>query len=154
MKKFLVPGILAALFLFLPARSQANPIDVPTGGGRISAPMTTTGNGFFVFTSTFNVQLTTPPVGYQYCVTHVAVTAPSQGFFEIWWSSQTTVAATGPMLGTTDYVVSLSTQVPYDSQWAYRSAYCAPFNDPLNFFTSASISTVTVEGYTFKGWNP
>ena len=29
MKKFLLPGILAVVYLFLPLRSQAAPIDVP-----------------------------------------------------------------------------------------------------------------------------
>jgi hypothetical protein len=156
MKKFLLPGILAGLFLFLPLRSQANPLDVPTGGsgglGWIPAPdeisTATVTTGYFVDASTFGVSLTTPSVGYQYCVSHVVVTAPTPGFFEMWWSSGTLLP------GTTDFIVSLSSGVPYDTQWSYRTPYCAPQNDLLNFFASVSGSTMTVEGYSFKGFNP
>jgi hypothetical protein len=160
MRKFLGPtlaaGILAVFTLFLPSISRANPQDIPTGGGWIPAPdetVTVSSNSLGYFTDTtgagggFTINLTTPPVNYQYCVTNVVVTAPIAGVFEMWWST----ATLGP--GTTDYVVSLSSGIPYDHTWAYKTPYCSPPNALLNFYSSVVNSTMTVEGYTFKGWS-
>lgn len=148
MKKFLLPGILTVFSLFLPSRSQANPLDVPTGGGRVTLSSFTFTPGYFVGKSTFSVAFTTPTAAYQYCINHIAVTAPNSGVFEM-WSSTSAITA-----GTTDYMVQLSSGVPYDTQWSYMNPYCAPQGALFNLFLGVAGSTVTYEGYTFKGLNP
>jgi len=145
MRKFLLAGIVA---IFLPLYCHANPLDVPTGGNWITPPTAATVNGYFVGKSTTSVKLTTPTASYQYCITHVAVTAPSAGVFEMWWSTSAITA------GTTDYVVQLAANSLYDTTWANRTPYCSPPDNLLNIFLGVSGSTVTYEGYTYKGGNP
>lgn len=154
MKKFLLPGILAAIFLFLPSRSQALTLDIPTGGYRqsILSPSSSSSTyvtlGYFVGKSTFSVALSTPPTGYGYCINHVVVTAPSAGLFEMWYSTSVITS------GTTDYMVQTAASTPYIEQWPRNNAYCAPVNDELNLYLGVAGSTMTFEGFTFKGWNP
>lgn len=147
MRKILLEGILAVLIIFCAARSHATPLDIPTGGGRIIAPSTFTANGYFSGKSNTSVALSTPVAGYGYCINHVVVTAPSAGLFEMWWSTSTTTS------GTTDYMATVAAGVPYDTQWGSRTPYCSPPDTLLNLFLGVSGSTMTFEGYTFKGWN-
>lgn len=155
MRKFLLLGILAACFS-APLKSQAQPLDVPTGGGQIKPPVSATANGFFTGQSTFTVTLTTPTPGYQYCITHLVVTSGGAGQFDMAWSTASMfVSGIGPITGTTDYIVTVASGVPYDTQWAYRTPYCSPQNNLLTLFMGnlPTVSTMTYEGYTFGGLN-
>lgn len=151
MKKFLLPGILAVFSLFLPSRSQAFPIDVTMAGGFIIPPTTATAAGFFDFASTFSVTLTTPPVNSMYCLDKLSITAPSAGTFSIYWA--TTTLAQLPTT-TTGYIVSLAANTPYNMELDYREPLCSPPNNLMTLQMGVTGSTVAVEGYTFKGWNP
>ena len=136
------------LGLLLCGIARANPLDVPVGGNKIAAP---TGgnqaNGYFSGTSASTVVLSTPIAGYQYCITHIVVTSPSAGLFNMFWSSGTLLAAT------TDYSVGVAANTPYIDSWAYRTPYCAPPGDELTLYLGVASSTMTFEGYTFAGWN-
>ena len=148
MRKFLTLGILAGLLLFLPRRSRANPIDVPIGGGWIAAPISAPANGYFTFQSTYTITLTTPTSSsYQYCLAHLVARSPSDAAFTISWATSTAFSPS-----TTDFTIYLTT-IPYDTQWSDHQPYCAPPGDLIRF-TPPTGSTYTVEGFTFKGWNP
>lgn len=151
MKKYLVPGILTVLFLFLPSRSQANPIDVPTRGNQVSPPFTTASSGYFDFASTFSVTLTTPPVNAMWCIDKLSVTAPSAGLFSIYWASSSLVNLPTT---TTGYAVWLAAAVPYNAELDYREPLCAPAGNLMFFNEGVAGSTFSVEGYSFTGWNP
>jgi hypothetical protein len=151
MKKFLLPGILAVFFLFLPLRSQANPLDVPTRGNQISPPFSATASGFFDFVSTFTVTLTTPPVNGMWCVDKLVVTAPSAGMFSVTYASTT---ANNSPTNTTIFGVWLAAATPYNSELDYREPLCAPANQLMTFSEGVAGSTFSVEGYSFTGWNP
>lgn len=138
MKKFLFPGLLAVLSFFLLRNTQAVPLDVPTGSIII-------GTGLNTITLSSS---TLPNNLYGWCISHVVVTAPSAGTFTMSIASSTLVN------GTTNYNVSLAAAVPYSEQWAYRTPYCAPNANYLFLKSSVAGSTITYEGYSFKGWNP
>ena len=148
MRKFLTLGILAGLLLFLPHRSRANPMDLPTGGGWIPAPINASANGYFTFTSTYTITLTTPTSSaYQYCLAHLVARSASDAGFTISWATSTAFSPS-----TTDFSIYLTT-LPYDTQWSEHQTYCSPPGALLRF-TPPSVSTYSVEGFTFKGWNP
>lgn len=150
MKKFLLPGILAVVFLFLPSRSQAYTLDVPTRGDNISPPFSATASGWFDFVSTYTVTLTTPPVNAMYCLDKVSVTAPTAGLFSI---TVATEAASLNPVNTTFAGVWLAAATPYNMELDYREPLCGPPNDLMTINVVAG-STMTVEGYTYTGWNP
>ena len=139
MRKFLAAGILAVFVLFLPSKSHAVPLDVPYGNTAISS---FTVNSSLVLSST-----TLPTSNYAWCLSHVAVSVPSPAMFSIYISSMNTLTPS-----TTNFMVSITTN-PYDTQWAYRTPYCAPAGNYIGLKSSVAGSTITIEGYSFGGWN-
>lgn len=147
MKRLFVPGILS-VFLFLPAKSQAQPLDVPY---QIYFA-TTAANSIVVSTANFpspSASVNANVASYQWCIDHAVVTAPSASTFTMAWSTGTLSAPT------TDYAVVTAANVPYDAQWPYRDPYCAPVGQPiLKINSTVAGSSITVQGYLWKGWNP
>lgn len=148
MKKFLLPGILAVLFLFLPLRSPAVPLDMP-----YLINISTTAQNQVVL-STANFPSGVPSVNSnvalaQWCINHVTVSAVSAATYTMFWSTSTLTA------GTTDYSATTAANVPYDTQWPYRTPYCSPVGYPILTLKSSVVgSTITAQGYLWKGWNP
>lgn len=152
MKKFLLHGMLA-VFLFLPRESHAVPLDVPYqilvsttfGSGQNATSLVISTNNFPSPVSSVNANV----ASYQWCISNLVVSAPSAGQFTMFWS-------TSPLtVGTTDYSASLVANTSYQSNFNYRTPYCAPVGDPiLTLKSSVSGSTITAGGYLFRGWNP
>lgn len=150
MKKFLLPGILTAFALFLPSRSQANPLDVPY---QILVDTTASTS---VTLSTTNFPSLVPSVNsnvanYAWCLSHVVVSGngSANSTFTIAWSSTTSSSAS------TDYSVVVPTATIYNQTWEYRTPYCAPVGWPIvKLNTTGSGVSITAEGYLWKGWNP
>ena len=146
MKKLLLLGVLS-VFLFLPSKLRADPLDVPY------KVLVTTTNSTSVVLSTANfpsaVSAINANVGlYKWCVDHVVVTAPTASVFTMAWATSTISN------GTTDYTVVTAANSPYDAQWPYKQPYCAPIGDPiLTLKSTVAGSTMTVEGYLWAGWN-
>ena len=149
MKKFLLPGILAVFTLFLPARSQANPLDIPY---QVYYSTVNTGS---VVISTTNFPSAVPSVNTnvvnnEWCIEHLTVSSALGATVSIAWSTNTLTAYT------TDYQLVVSTTgVPYDEVYPYRDPYCAPDGQAvLRVFSSVSSAIISVTGYLWKGWNP
>lgn len=148
MKKLLSLGIFAVFTLFLPRRSQAVPLDIPY---YVAVDTVAIDQDVILSTTIFkpaNTGLTVSTSTYNWCLSHLAVSGKgvttTVSFF---WGQESTTA------GTTDYEVNLSSGVPYDTQWAYKTPYCAPTgNNALHVHSSAG-GTITLEGYLFGGWN-
>lgn len=149
MKKFLLPGIIAVFALFLPRMSQAIPIDVP-----YQILIDTTNNTGSIVVSTTNFPSITSSVNsnvasYQWCLDRITVSCASADNFTIFWS--TNILSNG----TTDYSVTTSAGIPFDIDLGYREPYCAPVGQPIvTLKSSVAASTITLEGYLWKGWNP
>lgn len=149
MRKFLALGILASI-LFIPLKSRAVPLDVPY---QILVDTVSVGQSVQLSTTNFpsgNTTVNTNAQSSQWCVSHLVVSAPVlPATITMFWSTATWVN------GTTDYIVVNSSVTPYNEQWPYRQPYCDPTsNAVLNIRSSVAGSTITVEGYLFKGWNP
>lgn len=147
MKKLLGLGVLA-VFLFLPLKLWAGPLDFP-----YQILVTTTNINSITFsTANFPSQVTSinaNVASYQWCIDHVVVSAASASNFTMVWATSTLTT------GTTDYGVVTAANSPYDAQWPYRVPYCAPIGQPiLKLNSSVAGSTITAEGFLFKGMNP
>lgn len=149
MKKFRIPGILAAFVLFLSARSQAAPIDVPY---KILVSTTNSSGLLVISTTNFpsaNANVNSLVGSYQWCIDRMTISCASADNFSIYW---TTAAVTA---GTTDYMVTTAAGVPFDGDVGYREPYCAPVGaSVVTLKSSVAASTITVEGYLWNGWNP
>lgn len=149
MKKFLLPGILAVLFLFLPPKSQAAPIDVPF---QILIDSTNNTGTLVVSTTNFpspNVTVNSLVGNYQWCFDRITVSCASADSFSIFWATSTLSS------GTTDYLVTTAAGVPFDADLGYREPYCAPVGQSVvTLKSSVAASTITLEGFLWKGWNP
>lgn len=149
MKKFLLPGILAVLSLFLPSRSQAVPLDVPFA---VSFSTTNLNQLLVVSTATFpsaNTTWNSNVALYQWCFDRLTISASAADNFSIYWATSTISN------GTTDYMVTTAAGVPFDADLSYREPYCAPVGQPIvTLKSSVGNSTATISGYLFKGWNP
>lgn len=151
MRKFLIPGILAGLLLFLPRRSQAVPLDVPYQ--ILVSTVSIAGTGKVVLsTANFpspNTTVNSLVGSYQWCVSKAVISNTAATNFSIYWSTSTLNA------GTTDYWVTTTAAVPYDTNFEYRTPYCAPVGQAVvTLFDSVATSTIAVQGYLWKGWNP
>ena len=150
MKKFLLPGILAVIFLFLPLRSQAVPQDVPYQILVSTVAFNT--QQLIISTANFpsaNTTVNSLVGSYQWCIEHAVVNTPSAGTFTMFWSTSTLNA------GTTDYFAQTLIATAYDTNLQYRTPYCAPVGQAvLNLKSSVAGSTITAQGYLWKGWNP
>ena len=148
MKKFLIPGILAVFALFLPARSQADPLDIPY---QIQFDTVAYGTTVVISTANFpslNTTVNSLVASYEWCIEQVNVSNTAATSFTMAWSSTTLSPAT------TDYQVTTQAAVPFDTNFQYRTPYCTPVGWPvLTLKTSVSNSTMTVRGYLWKGWN-
>lgn len=148
MRKLLLPGILAVLFLFLPLRSQAYPLDVPY---QIYFS-TVAYNSVIISTTNFpsgSAYVNSLVGSYQWCIEQVTVSNAAANSFSMFWSSSTLLP------GTTDYQATATAAVPFDTNFNYRTPYCAPVGWPvLKLNTSVVNSTITARGYLWKGWNP
>lgn len=146
MKKYALPGILAVLFLFLPLRSQAVPLDVPY----LLYVSTTLPASVVLSTTNFpsaNTGTNSNVASYQWCVDRLTVSCASASNFSIFWSTNSLAA------GTTDYQVTTAAGVPFDMDLSYREPYCAPIGYPVvTLKSSVVLSTVTVGAYLYKGW--
>jgi hypothetical protein len=149
MNKFLLPGILAGFLLFLPSRSQAVPLDVP-----YQILVTTTNNTGTLVISTANFPSGSTAINAnvatsQWCISKALVSCAVPANFSMFWSTSTITS------GTTDYMVTTATAVPFDTNFTYRTPYCAPVGQPiLTLKSNVAQSTITVQGYLFKGGNP
>lgn len=149
MKKFLLPGILAVFSLFLPLRSQAIPIDVP-----YQILIDTTNNSGTLVVSTANFPSASAFVNsqvgsFQWCFDRITVSCASADNFSIFWATSTITP------GTTDYQATTAAGTPFDVDLGYREPYCAPVGQAVvTLKSSVALSTITVEGYLWKGWNP
>lgn len=147
MRRITLLGVLA-VFLFLPSQLRAGPLDTP-----YQILVSTTNIASIVF-STANFPSPVSSINsnvaqYQWCIDHVVVSANAASTFTMFWATSTISA------GTTDYLVVTLANAPYDGQWPYRQPYCAPIGDPiLTLKSSVAGSTVTAEGFLFKGMNP
>ena len=148
MKKFLLPGILAVVFLFLPSRSQAVPVDMPY---QILVSTVNTAGVVVLSTANFpspNTTVNSLVASYQWCVEQADVSCPSAANFTIYWATSTISN------GTTDYAVVTSSGVPFDTNFQYRTPYCAPVGKTVvTLQSSVATSTITARGYLWKGWN-
>ena len=150
MKKFLLPGVLAVFAFILPLKSQAVPLDVPyqlyvdtvtIAGGQLVISTATFPSGSSIVNS--NV------ANYQWCLENVVVNSPSNGLFQIAYATSTLNAST------TDYYSYTQANVALNVGFNYRTPYCAPVGQAvLRLTPSVSGSTMTVQGYLYKGWNP
>ena len=148
MKKFLLPGILAVVFLFLPSRSQAAPIDVPY---QILVTSYSTTGSLVISTTNFpspNTTVNSLVASYQWCIDRMTISCASA-------DSVTIYSSTSPITsGTTNYAVTTAAAIPFDADLGYREPYCAPVGSPIvTINSSVAASTITIEGYLFKGWN-
>jgi hypothetical protein len=148
MKKFLLPGILAVLSLFLPSRSQADPLDIPY---QIKFDTVAYGTTLVISTTNFpspNATVNSLVASYEWCIEQANISNASATSFTMAWSTTTLSAAT------TDYQVTTAAGVPFDTNFHYRTPYCTPVGWPiLTLKTSVVNSTMTVRGYLWKGWN-
>lgn len=149
MRKFLTAGILAVFTLFLPSKSHAVPLDTPYK--IIVDTVSVTGN-IVLSTTNFpsaNTSVNSSTSTYNWCIAHLVVSAVLPSVLTMYWGQE----VGSP--GTTDYVVVTSTGFPYDSDWSYRTPYCAPVgNNALTIHDSIATSTITLEGFLYTGWNP
>lgn len=151
MKKLLLPGLLAVFALFLPSKAQAWPITLPYQIVVDSYSI----NSLVISTTNFPsavASVNTNVVNDQWCLSHLVVssTGATQNV-TIAWSTSTLTAFT------TDYLVATHPQgIPYDEQWGVQSPYCAPTGQAVVKITASGIipSTITVEGYLWKGMSP
>lgn len=147
MKKLMLPGILA-VFLFLPSKSQAQPMDFPY---QISIT-TTAFTSVTISTANFpslSAVVNANVANYQWCVDRVVVSAANAAAFTMAWSTSTLTRAT------TDYAVIVASGTPYLDEWSNHDVYCAPVGFPvLKLTSSVSGSTITAQGFLWKGWNP
>lgn len=148
MKKLLLPGILMVFTLFLPSGSQAQPMDFPYQISITTKAFTS----ITISTANFPspVSSINNNVGnYQWCIDRVVVSASSPAAFTMAWSTSTLTNST------TDYAVVVATGTPYQDEWSNRDPYCAPVGFPvLKLISSVAGSTITAQGYLWKGWNP
>lgn len=146
MRKFIAPtltaGILAVFALFLPSQSRAVPLDVPNRGTAFSI---TTSTGVLLSSGTLAYG---GSYYYQWCLTHVNVSAGNASNFTMYVSSMNTLTPS-----TTNFFALTVANQTYDHSWPYRTPYCAPGGDYLGLTDSVSGSTITVEGYQFGGWS-
>lgn len=148
MKKLLLPGILAVFTLFFPLRSQAQPMDFPYQ----IAITTTAFTSITISTANFpsgSSAVNANVANYQWCIDRVVVSAASVAAFTMAWSTSTLTRST------TDYAVSIATGAPYIDEWSNHDMYCAPTGFPiLKLTSSVAGSTITAQGFLWKGWNP
>lgn len=140
---------MLAVFLFLPRESQAVPLDVPyqilvsTSVGGVSSLTISTAN----FPSG-NSLVNNNVANYQWCISNAVVSTPSAGLFTMAWSTTTLTAAS------TDYAAVTVANTALQANFNYRTPYCAPVGQPiLTIRTGVAGSTITAQGYLFKGWN-
>lgn len=148
MRKLLAWSLWAAFIPFLLQRSDAVPLDVPyqiyVGSAVVNSVVLSTAN-FPSSNATINANVASA----QWCIQHITVSATSASTFTMAWSTSTLTTAT------TDYIAVTAANTPYDVVWPYREPYCAPIGQPiLKLNSSVSGSSITVQGYLFKGWNP
>lgn len=148
-------GMALALAGILPVLGHAVPVDVPF------VVLVSTNNTGQVVLSTANfpsanttVNSTIATGGFQWCVTHVALSGPlnaNQANFTLAYSSAPLLQALP--VATTDYKVIVTT-TPYEVTWAYRQPYCSPVNQAVLTITSSiATAVIEVEGYLWKGWS-
>lgn len=148
MKKLLLPGILAVFTLFLPSRSQAQPMDFPYQISITTVAFTS----LVISTANFpspSAAVNANVANYQWCVDQITVSAAGTASFTMAWSTSTLTRAT------TDYAVVIASGTPFQDEWSNRDPYCAPVGSPvLKLNSSVSGSTITAQGFLWKGWNP
>lgn len=149
MKKLLIPGILTVFALFLPSISRAAPIDVPY---QILVDTVSLNGAITLSTANFpsgNVTVNSLVSNYQWCLDRITVSCAAADNFSIFWASSAFSA------GTTDYMVTTNAGIPFDADLGYREPYCAPVGQAVvTLKSSVANSTITAEGYLWKGWNP
>lgn len=148
MKKLLLPGILAVLALFLPLKSQAVPLDVPY---QIFVS-TTNAQKIVLSTTTFpsaSAAVNANVANYQWCIEKAVHSSASAANFTFGWA---TSAQATPNV---DLFVGTSAGVPFTFAGNYRDPYCAPVGQTvLTINSSVATSSISVQGYLWKGWNP
>lgn len=145
MRKFLIAGLLAGVGWLCPVKAQAVQFSLPY----VTAQSTTIASATLVLST--NTLVST---AYMHCIQHVTVqsnTANSQFII-----TTATVTSTGTLSpDTTSYAVTLSSGVPYDSQWSTQSAWCGPPYNQVNLkVTNGGTYTISAEEFTSKGWAP
>ena len=143
MKKLFLAASVALVGFLLPIKAHAVQFTLPY----ITQQSTTITNAPLILSTA------TAPGAYMNCIQHLTVTSNLAGAqFGI---ATATVTATNTLSpNTTAYVVTLSSDVPYDTQWATSAAYCGPPNNQMTIFVTGGIYTISVEQFTSKGWMP
>lgn len=147
MKKLLLPGILAVFLL--PLISQAVPLDVPyqiyvsTAAGNVNSIILSTTN----FPSPV-ASINNNVAQYQWCIENLMVASGGTSAVTIAYSTSTLSPST------TDYSAIETSGSTYQDRMSYRVPYCAPVGNPIVKVNSTiNGSTITVQGYLWKGWN-
>jgi hypothetical protein len=154
-KHKLLPAIMLAVIVsicFLPKRkTYAWPISIPY---QIVVD-TQNANSIIISTNNFpgaNSSISNNVVNEQWCISHLIVSSTAAAStVTIAWATST---ALSPM--TTDYyAITHGSGIPYDVMWGIQSPYCAPVGQSVvKINSSVSGSSITVEGFLFKGWTP
>ena len=132
MKKIILAAMMAGALLLLPKLSQAQQFSLP----QYTSSQTTVMNGF--------IYLATPTVSNAMnCIQHLTAYATVGG-------AQFNVLS----LGTTIYTISVSTGLPYDSQWGSQTALCGSPGQQMTIDESGTsgLYIISIEAFTSKGW--
>jgi hypothetical protein len=135
-KLFLFAAVITLGFIV--KNLSANPLDVPYGIRSFGVG----GSSVVLSTGSF----ASPEFGW--CLEGVVISAPSAGTFTMHYTTATLTA------GTTFYSAQLVANTALPLNWAYRTPVCAPPFSRLTLQSSVAGSTITYQGYSFKGWNP
>jgi hypothetical protein len=144
-------GIVALYFLPQRYPVRAWPISIPF---QIVVD-TQNANSIIISTNNFpgaNASISNNVVNDQWCISHLVVSSTAAAStVTIAWATST---ALSPL--TTDYyAITHGSGIPYDVMWGIQSPYCAPVGQSVvKINSSVSGSSITVEGFLFKGWTP
>lgn len=143
--------LLSALSIVLACAVGLNavPLDVP-----YQVLIDTTTNTSTIILSSNTVPsaagiLNANPTGYAWCIDRFAATSTTAGTVTFGWAQSQGSAST------VDHRIAVAALTPYNMPLEYRTPYCAPVGqNQLTVTASVVGSTMTLEGYLFKGWNP
>jgi hypothetical protein len=131
MKKLLLFALISGAFL-IPSIVRAQQFNLPQITGTLSV-------------STGTITYSTPTVtNAMNCISHLTATCSS------------VATLTYLSLGTTYYQVTLSSSVPFDTQWAHGAALCSPAGQQsiMQITGNTGSYLMSVDEFLTKGWSP
>jgi hypothetical protein len=152
-RKFLTAGILAVFGLFLPSKSHAVPLDVPTS----QVVNGTATQSVQLSTVTFLADPSTNTITSRWCFDRLVVSVPSdvQSNFTIFYATQSVLTAGTLVNATTDFmVVTASATEYYDASFDYREPFCVPPGTYVTLYDNIAGAVISFEAYIWRGWNP